>query len=167
MITNIEFQKQHRVSQVYLKQFGFLKEGEWHISVWRKFIHHTDIKPIRTFLTEINVFDLPFEDFKDRRHFENTSNIIEREYPKIINSLLYQHKLLPKHRYLLCHYAANLICRTNPYRQFFNRLLYNATTRNKFLEEITMFKEPEELVNLKNLLNNLHKDFQLNVVMGY
>ena len=110
MITHIEFQKQHRVSQVYLKQFGFLKEDRWHISLWHKFRDHADIELTQTYLREINIFDLPFEDFKDRRHFENTSNLIEREYPKIINSVLYQHKLLAKHRFLLCHYVANLIC---------------------------------------------------------
>ena len=39
--TDVEFQGQHRISQIYLKQFGFKRDGKWYISVWRKFLSHT------------------------------------------------------------------------------------------------------------------------------
>ena len=45
----VEFQGQHRISQIYLKQFGFKKDGNWYISVWRKFLNHTDIELIQSF----------------------------------------------------------------------------------------------------------------------
>ncbi len=164
-MTEVEFQGQHRISKVYLKQFGFEKNGEWKISVWRKFLDHTDTELIDTFSKEINVFDLPYEDFTLRRHFENTSNLIESEYPKVIKTLSNQHQLIPRHKDILCHYVANLICRTKPYRDFFEQLLKNEQTRNKFLTEITMFKE-ETLPELKEHLHLLKEEFQLNVAIG-
>ena len=164
-MTEVEFQKQHRISQIYLKQFGFKRDGKWHISVWRKFINHTDIESVKSFSKEINVFDLPYKDFKLRRHFENTSNLIEGEYSKIINTLAHQHQLIPRHKDVLCHYVANLICRTKPYRNFFDLLLKDELSRNKFLSEITMFRE-EELPELKQFLEVLNEGFQLNVAIG-
>src|SRR6185312_9730163 len=109
-MTDVEFQGQHRISQIYLKQFGFEREGKWCISVWRKFLNHTDIESVEKFSKEINVFDLPYKDFKLRRYFENTSNIIEGEYFKIINTITHQNQLIPRHKDILCHYVANLIC---------------------------------------------------------
>jgi hypothetical protein len=160
----VEFQGQHRISQVYLKQFGFKRDGKWYISVWKKCLNHTDIELVESFSKEINVFDLPYNDFKLRRHFENTSNIIEREYPKIINTIANQHQLISKHKYFLCLYVANLICRTKPYRDFFDLCLKNKWTRNKFLGEMTMFKE-ETLPELKQFLDELKADLQLNVAI--
>lgn len=164
-MADVEFQAQHRISQIYLKQFGFKRECNWYISVWRKFVNHTEIESVAKFSIEINVFDLPYEDFKLRRHFENTSNIIEGEYPKIINTLTHQNKLIPRHKDILCHYVATLICRTKPHRDFFDLLLRDELTRNKFLSEITMFKE-EELPELKHFLDILDEGFQLNVAIG-
>lgn len=164
-MADVEFQGQHRISQIYLKQFGFEREGKWYISVWKKFVNHTDIEWVENFSKEINVFDLPYEDFKLRRHFENTSNIIECEYFKIINTLTHQNQLISRHKDILCHYVANLICRTKPYRDFFDLLLKDELTRNKFLSEITMFRE-EELSELKQFLDILNGGFQLNVAIG-
>lgn len=109
---------------------------------------------------------MPYEDFKLRRHFENSSNLIEGEYPKIINTLIHQHQLIPRHKDILCHYVANLICRTTPYRIFFDSLLKEEQTRNKFLEEITMFNE-EKLPELEQHFEILTDTFQLNVAIGF
>lgn len=160
-----ELQGQHRISQIYLKQFGFKRDDKWYISVWRKFINHTDIELIETFSKEINVFDLPYVDFRLRRHFENTSNLIESEYSKIINTLANQNQIIPKHKDILCHYVANLICRAKPHRYFFDLLLKNEQTRNKFLNEITMFKDGT-LPELQEFLDILKQEFQLNVAIG-
>lgn len=140
-MTEPELQGQHRISQIYLKQFGFKRIGKWYISVWRKFLNHTDIELIEDFSKEINIFDLPYEDFKLRRHFEKSSGIIETNYDTVIKTLTHQKQLIPRHKGLLCHYVANLICRTKPYRDFFDQLLKNEQTRTKFLNEITMFDE--------------------------
>jgi hypothetical protein len=164
-MTEPELQGQHRISQIYLKQFGFKRDDKWYISVWRKFTDHTDIELIETFSKEVNIFDLPFADFKHRRHFENSSNLIEREYSKIINTLANQHQLIPRHKDILRHYVANLVCRTKPYRNFFGLLLKSEQARDKFLNEITMFKE-ETLPELQKLLDILKQEFQLNVAIG-
>lgn len=163
-MTEAELQGQHRISQIYLKQFGFERDGQWYIAVWRKFLDYTNIEPIKTFSKEVNIFDLPFVDFKLRRHFENTSNLIESEYSKIINTLSNQQQLIPKHKDILCHYVANLICRTKPYRDSFYNLLKNEETRVKFLKEITMFKE-EEYPEIQECLDTLKDEFQLNVAI--
>lgn len=164
-MTEPELQGQHRISQIYLKQFGFKRDDKWYISVWRKFINHTDIELIDTFSKEVNIFDLPFIDFKLRRHFENTSNQIESEYGKIINTLANQHQLIPRHKNILCHYVANLICRTKSYRNSFDLLLKSEQTKTKFLNEITMFQE-ETLPELQEFLGMLEQEFQLNIVIG-
>jgi hypothetical protein len=149
-----------------LKQFGFQRDGKWYISVWRKFLNHTDIELIENFSKEINIFDLPFEDFKLRRHFENTSGIVEVKYGTIIKTLAHQRQLIPKHKDILCHYIANIICRTKPYSEFFDQLLQNKQARSKFLNEITMFDE-SILPPLKEALNVLEKEFQLNIAIGF
>lgn len=164
-MTEPELQKQHRISRIYLKQFGFKRDGKWYISVWKKFLDHTDIELIEIFSREVNIFDLPFTDFKLRRHFENASNLIESEYSKIINTLANQHQLIPRHKDILCHYVANLICRTKSYRDFFHLLLKSDQTRTKFLNEITMFKE-ETFPELQVFLDMLKEEFRLNVAIG-
>ncbi len=134
--------------------------------MWRKFLSHTDIELIEDFSKEVNIFDLPYDDFKLRRHFENTSGIIETNYETVIKTLTHQKQLIPRHKDLLCHYVANLICRTKPYRDFYNQLLKNEQTRNKFLNEITMFDEAS-LTELKEALDILKADFQLNIAIGF
>jgi len=32
----VKYQGQHRISQIYLKQFGYNEMGEWKLSVWHK-----------------------------------------------------------------------------------------------------------------------------------
>lgn len=161
-----EFQGQHRISQIYLKQFGFKRDGKWYISVWRKFLNHTDIELIENFSKGINVFDLPYEDFKFRRHFENTCGVIEAKYGTIVKTLSNQNQLILKHKFLLFQYVAILICRTKPYRDFFDQLLKSEQTRMKFLKEITMFDKTNFSL-IKEELDILKEDFQLNVAIGF
>lgn len=165
-MTEPENQGQHQVSQVYLKQFGHKREDKWCISICQKFSNKVEVELVENFSKEINIFDLPYEDFERRRYFENNSNKLEREYPKIINSLKNQHKLIPRHKDILCHYVANLICRTTPNRKFFNLLLISNATRDKFLTEIMMFKE-EGILELRQHLRIFTEPFQLNIVIGF
>ena len=165
-MSKTELQWQHRISQIYLKQFGFKRDGKWYISIWKKLLNRTDIQLIEDFSKEINIFDLPYEDLKYRRHFENTSGLIEAKYGTVIKTLTNQNQLIPKHKDILCHYVANLICRTRPYRDYFDLLLKNEQTRSKFLSEITMFDEAS-LSPLKDAIDNLKSDFQLNIAIGF
>jgi hypothetical protein len=157
-------QGQHRISQVYLKQFGYLRDEQWWISVYQKGKESTDNKLIYEFTKETNIFDVPFKNFKIRRHFENTSSQIESRYRTVISNLTHQKQLTPKDRDLLCHFVPNLMCRTKPFRHFIDLLLRETDTREKFINEITLLcgdsKETKELLRIFKI------DYQLNIVVG-
>lgn len=162
-----KYQGQHRISQVYLREFGYFKDGKWYISVWDKSKNYTDNVLIENFTKETNVFDLPiFETIEERRHFENKSIIIENEYKKIINTIHRQQQLTPRHKDLLCHYVSNLMCRARPYRELFQRYLNDPIIKEAFLNEITMFV-PEQLPILKTSLSNIPEETHLNYVTGH
>lgn len=160
-----EYQNQHRVSQVYLRQFGFEKDNVWYVSVWKKNSKQTSIEEVNNFTTDVNVFDLPYEEFENKRYFENSSNIIEREYPKVIRTIVNQKQLIKEHQDTLGQYVANLICRTKPYREFFDLLLTSKDTRSKFLNEICLFGSSRE--EIEEQLKSLKGQEQLNVTIGY
>lgn len=162
-----KYQGQHRISQVYLRQFGYFKDQRWYISVWDKSKNFTDYVLIENFTKETNVFDLPFfESFDDKRHFENKNVIVESHYQKVINTIHRQKQLTPQHRDVLCHYIPNLICRAKPYRELFQNYLEKPILRNAFLSEITMFK-PDEMPILETSLSLIPKEYHLNYVVGH
>lgn len=156
-------QKQHRISQVYLKQFGYEKDGKWWVSVYQVGKKTTDNVLIENFTTETNIFDLPFNDFRLKRHFENTSGIIENYYRKVILNLQNQKQLTQKDKDLLCHFVPNLMCRTEPFRGFIDSLLKNSDKRDSFLNEITLLTGENK--DIKSQLSALRIEFQLNVAM--
>jgi hypothetical protein len=159
-----ENQGQHRISQVYLKQFGYQKDDDWWVSVYQIGKKTTDNKLVNDFTKETNIFDVPFKDFKIRRHFENTSSLIESRYRTVISNLTNQKQLIPKDRDLLCHFVPNLMCRTKPFRSFIDLLLRDRETRDKFINEITLLRGVNE--ETRELLSIFKIDFQLNVVVG-
>lgn len=162
-----KYQGQHRIPQVYLREFGYQKHGKWYISVWDKSKNFTDYVLIENFSKETNVFDLPFFDsIHERRHFELKSIIIENHYKKIINSINHQHQLIPKHKDILCHFIANLMCRSRPYRELFQWNLNQPVFKEAFLKEITMFDEPA-LPILKTSLENIPEESYLNYITGH
>lgn len=156
-------QKQHRISQVYLKQFGYEKDEKWWVSVYQVGKETTDNILIENFTTETNIFDLPFNDFRLKRHFENTSGIIENYYRKVILNLQNQKQLTQKDKDLLCHFVPNLMCRTEPFRTFIYSLLKSSDTRDKFLNEITLLTGENK--DIKSQLSELKIEFQLNVAI--
>lgn len=159
-----KYQKQHKVAQVYLKQFGYEKEGEWWLSVNEAGKKETENVKIREFTAETNIFDLPFEAPEIKRHFENTSNKIENHYRTIISNLHNQKRLTSKDEKFLNHIVANFLCRTNPFRTFISDLLKYADTREKFINEMTMFSNNTEEVAA--LLDSFKIEFQLNPAIG-
>ncbi|WP_017495737.1 DUF4238 domain-containing protein [Flavobacterium sp. WG21] len=157
-------QKQHKVSQVYLKQFGYKIDDEYWLSVYKMGNEKTENVLIRNFTTETNIFDLPIDDFEIKRHFENLSSEVESFYRTVISNLHNQKRLTPKDKDVLNHFVANLLCRTNPFRRFINDLLNDDETRNKLINEITMFSNDTE--ENKLVLDHFGKDFQLNLALG-
>jgi Protein of unknown function (DUF4238) len=159
-----EFQGQHKVSQVYLKQFGYEKDGEYWLSVYKAGEKETENVRISDFTKETNIFDLPFKNSELKRHFENLSNKIETKYRTVISNLHNQKRLTPKDKDVLNHFVANLMCRTNPFRAFIDSLLKHSDTRDKFISEMAMFTNNE--AETKEFSNLFKSDSQLNVAIG-
>lgn len=158
-----EQQGQHRVSEVYLKQFAFEEKGDLMISTLKIGSREITQQRINDFTKEVNIFDLPFKEMADRRKFETNSNKIESRYNTIISNLKNQHRLIPKDKDYLNHFVANLMCRTDPFRKRIEFMLHHKTAREKFLNEITMFEDIPEKIKLS--LNILKESYQLNVAI--
>ncbi len=60
----------------------------------------------------------------------------------------------------------NILCRTHWFRNFVDSLLRTHDTRQKFLDEITLFSNNSEDKELTKLLELIKIDFQLNFVIG-
>lgn len=147
-----EIQGQHKVSQVYLKQFGYEKDGDWWLSVYKAGKNETEIVRISDFTKETNIFDLPINNPEIKRSFENYSNKVENRYRTIISNLHNQKRLTPKDKEILNYFVANILCRTNPFRNLINELLKNSNTRDKFITEMSMFSDDiEETMKLLSL----------------
>lgn len=161
---NIEpqYQGQHKVSQVYLKQFGFEIDGEWCISVYRKEEGVAEIVKITGFTKETNFFDLPFKDMELRRLIENLNGKIETRYKTVISNLHHQNRLTHRDGDLLNHFVANLLFRTNPFRSFIDGLINSSKTKEKFINEITMFSGDKD--KTKFVLALAKPQNQLNLV---
>jgi uncharacterized protein YutE (UPF0331/DUF86 family) len=159
-----EYQKQHRISQVYLKQFGYKKENEYWLSVQKIGNKKTENVLIKDFTTETNIFDLPIDDFEIKRHFENLSGEVENFYRTVISNLHNQKMLTGKNKDVLNHFVANLLCRTNPFRTFINDLLSDNESRELLIKEVTMYSNDAD--NNKMVLEHFGIDYQLNIFIG-
>lgn len=159
-----KFQNQHKLPQVYLKQFGFEKDDSFWVSVLKVGTSKIQNIPISEFSAEINIFDLPFENDEIKRHYENLFNKVETRYRTILSNLKNQRKLIPKDKDYLNDFTANIICRTEPFRTFILELLKNKDTREKFIKEITMFSN--DFNDTTNLLDIFKIDYQLNMSLG-
>jgi hypothetical protein len=162
-----KYQGQHRISQIYLKQFGYIENGKWKLSVWYRGDNRTKNLLVENFTKATNIFDLPYGDIHFQRHFENeSSRKLESRYQTVINNIANQKKLNERTRGVLFHFVANLICRAIPHRDFFNELLNDEITRDKFAKEITMFNE-SELPGIKQAFLLLEPEFYLNMLLEH
>ena len=164
-MSNPERQGQHKVPQIYLKQFGYLKDNEWWISVLRKETDATNNVLIKNFTVETNVYDLPYDDFKVKRHFENTNGTIENKYNKILSNIHHQKQITRKDKDVLNHIVASFLCRTGDFRSFIEGILhFSPESRERFIQEISVFTNNE--IEIKKNLDDLEKEHQLNFVIG-
>ena len=159
-------QKQHRLSQVYLKKFGYLQDDVWMISVLKLGSKITENVKILEFTTEENIFDLPFGSVEEKRHFETLSGKIENQYNKLINNIENQNRITPKDKDILNHFVPNLLCRTTHFRQFINLLVENQESRKHLLDEITMFGGGEARFEFEFLTVFSPPKVRINIIMG-
>jgi len=159
-----ENQNQHRVSQIYLKQFGYEKDKEWWVSVYRLGHNSTENLPICTFTAEFNIFDAPYGDLDFRRNFEIQCSKVESHFPVIISNLINQKQLTEKNIEVLCHFIASLLSRSIPFTAFIEMILRDKLAKKRFVEEISMFSESKQV--LEDVLNIVPVELQLNTILG-
>lgn len=164
-----EFQNQHKLSQIYLKQFGYIGEdNEHYVSVYKVGEKRTQNIKVKSFTAEVNIFDLPLPDMKDKRLFENLSSQLESRYPKVIANLQNQKKLIPLDKDVLNNFAANILCRTDRFRDFISWCLKDSEAAVTLVSEITLFSErQEDKDELEFVIKYISSDLQLNLVMPY
>jgi hypothetical protein len=161
-----ESQKQHRVPQVYLKQFGFEKDKIWYITIFDHAKNHTEDVSIKEFNYAINEFDLPSHDYKEKRHFELTAGKIEGMYKMVLNSIKNQRLLKQKHEDILRHFSSSLIVRSERHRSFFSEMLGDQKVRDRFLEEVTLFDKTNTPEDIKLAFSVLDSSMHLPLIQG-
>lgn len=159
-----ENQNQHRVSKIYLKQFGYEIDKEWWVSVYRLGHTSTENLQINTFTAEFNIFDAPYGDLDFRRNFEIQCSKVESHYPVIISNLINQKQLTEKNIEVLCHFIASLLSRSIPFTKFIEMILRNKAAKKRFIDEITMFSEGKLVI--EEVLNIVPIELQLNTILG-
>ncbi len=147
-----------------MKQFGYEKDKEFWLSVHKVGNKMTENVLIKKFTAETNIFDLPVDDFEIRRHFENLSSQVENFYRTVISNLHNQKMLTGKNKDVLNHFVANLLCRTNPFRNLLTDLLNDDITRDHLINEVTMYSNDAEAN--KKVLSHFNGAFELNVFIG-
>ncbi|WP_312338214.1 DUF4238 domain-containing protein [Sphingobacterium sp.] len=160
-----ENQNQHRVSQVYLKQFGYHRDKKWWVSVYKVGNKKTENLLINSFTAEFNIFDAPYGDIEFRRNFEVQCGKVESYYPTIISNLTHQKQLTEKNIEVLCHFISSLLCRSVSFTGFIEMILRDTAARKRFIDEISMFNEENKLL-LENILNLVPVELQLNTILG-
>lgn len=164
-----EFQKQHQVSQIYLKQFGYCDVDKQHwVSVYKVGERKTENIKVVDFTIQTNIFDLPFEEMEIKRHFENLSSKLENRYRTVILNLRNQKRLTLQDKDLLNYFVANMLCRTNTFRNFISVILQDENDREVLFKEITMFPENNnDYEELKVVLNSIKEKSKINIVICY
>ena len=161
-----EKQNQHRVPQVYLKQWGYkAADKRWYIFTIDK--ESKQVKEFRVdgFSTAVNVFDYLSDDPQEKRHYEITAGVVEKKYHTVVRSIQYQKMLNTLHEDLLRHFIASLICRSEVFRDFFTEMLADDRRVDNILGEITTFEN--EMPSMLGLtLKIAEPDERMSLVQG-
>ncbi|WP_295801153.1 DUF4238 domain-containing protein [Mucilaginibacter sp.] len=160
-----ENQNQHRVSQVYLKQFGFQAKEQWLLAVYRIGNKETEQVPVREFTAANNIFDHPYGDIEFRRNFETQCGKIESLYPVILSNLDNQRQITDKNVEVLCHFIASLLTRSTAFTNFIQLILKDGKAKKRFIGELSAFK-PENKKLMESLLPHIPPEMQLNTLLG-
>lgn len=155
-------QDQHIVPQVYLKQFGYLRDKQWKISsLEREKVHIMDKinklffsqKSIVSVTAHENIFDLNYELPENVKLLEKLHGRIEDLYLELIEDINTERQLSGRSKAILVQLIPNLISRSYDYREFLNKCL-NSKTRDRFLASLTTFHEDkgDSFIDKLNLL---------------
>lgn len=159
-------QGQHRLSKTYQKHWAYWLKGKLRVCVWHKGQKILCDEPIDEFSVVNNEFDIPFIEDKDSRHYENMASIIETRYNFILESILKNRCLDPKHEDALRHFASLTLCRSEAAREEFLLLLTDPITRDRFIEEITSLQKISKEDDWKFIVPLLEPEEILPVMSG-
>jgi hypothetical protein len=166
MVSQPANQNQHRVPQVYLKQWGYkAADDRWYIFTIGKDSKQVKESRVDGFSTAINVFDYLTDDPGDKRHYEITAGEVEKKYNTVVRSIHHQKMLNSLHEDLLRHFIASLICRSEVFRDFFTVMLADNRRVDNILGEITTF-ETEVPGMLGFALKTLEPGERMSLVQG-
>lgn len=84
---NPEKQNQHKLPQVYMREFGYDFKGQKKVSVLKVGEKFTRQKSIESFLSETNVFKIKSENPELENIFEELNGLLENEYLNFISDL--------------------------------------------------------------------------------
>jgi hypothetical protein len=148
-----ENQDQHKIPQVYLKKFGYLTENkQWKVSVQKRGEKFTRQKSIESFTIATNLFDIESEDPKVPRIFEELNGELENEFNEVLTNLDTTGKLNDKSCAMILQTTANLICRSDLWREWIMGIL-NHPNKENFLTSIVGHnaKDGDELMKILEL----------------
>lgn len=158
-------QGQHRIPEVYLKQFGFQDDnGKWWVSTSKLGEKFTANKSIKSFTKELNIFDLPVQDIKLKRLFENYTSEIETYYPRIILAIKNNEKLSERELLILYQLMISIFCRTERFMEMIYQFL-SSGKREYFLSEVTYYFEEHEKTLIIDNLKKYDIHLQVNFIL--
>lgn len=139
-------QDQHKIPQVYLKKFGYEENGQWKVNVIKHGEKFTRQKSIGSFTAVTNIFDIDSDDPRIPRMFEGLNCDLENEYNNIVKDIETDKKLSDKSYAFLLQIIANLIVRSDVWRDWVLGLLKH-DNKESFLKSILSHhcKDKEEL----------------------
>lgn len=109
----------------------------------------TQHKWVKSFTREVNLFDTAMADDGHQRYFEEYSQKVETDYPKVIETLKSSGRLDKSSRNQLVHFVSNLFIRQSRTREYFLApILEDPVVRKKLFNEITMFADASDLLKL-------------------
>ncbi|KFF05832.1 DUF4238 domain-containing protein [Flavobacterium reichenbachii] len=140
-------QNQHIIPQVYLKQFGYISNDQYKVSVLKTGEKFTRQKSIKSFLAQTNIFDIESDNPEIERLFESLNCDIENVYSEILSDLETENKLSNKSKAILLQLIPNFIARSNEWRSNLIYLL-NSDAKENILKMICAHRAEnlEELV---------------------
>ena len=141
-------QNQHKVPQVYLRQFGYKFHEQFKVSVLKLGEKFTRQKSIESFLAETNHFDIESEVPEIERVFESLNCDIETEYLGIISDLENDGVLSEKSFAVLLQLIPNFIVRSDNWRSIVNFIL-SSDAKETFLKVICVHRA-ESFEDLEN-----------------
>lgn len=145
-------QDQHKIPQVYLRKFGYVDPHQRErISVIHKDEKYTRQKNIESFYAPTNIFDIKSDDPRIPRMFEQLNCDLENEYNNIVGELEASGTLSNKSYAYLLQLIANLIVRSDFWREWVLGMLEHQDKEN-FLQVVLGHhcKDSNEFMNIKN-----------------